>query len=117
MSMENKYCVICDKKLTEKEEAALTPYSFCYTCDEHRRYHNVFQIGLVKKLLGMMSEQEFKLKYSTCDICKQSLTDEERNTIQIDHFLITCFFHREFSNVLQVSLIREKLGIIIDEKR
>lgn len=116
MDNQNHNCAICDKKLTDDEEFALTPYSFSYTCDKHRQYHNVFQIGLLKKLLGKMSEQEFKLKYSTCDICKELLTDEERNTIFLTDFAITCYKHREYRGTYQINLIRKKLGIIIDEK-
>jgi hypothetical protein len=46
-----------------------------------------------------------------CDICFKKLTDVEHQTVQHGDFSVTCEEHRQFKNMFNVSLVRERLGI------
>jgi hypothetical protein len=45
-----------------------------------------------------------------CNICDKEMTDEDKKLVESKDRIIVCKEHREYSNVTQVDLEREKLG-------
>ncbi len=86
---EGKGCAFCEK---EPAFYVHDQHSFHATCDQHSEFHATFNVVVIQKKLGIITE--YPDHFKTCFLCKKELTVPELNSIQPHHYHSSCFEHR-----------------------
>lgn len=72
---------------------------------------NPDQKELIKQAVNAYLADDFLIRDHYCDLCDKRLSYEERNSVGVMDFMITCYGHREHANKFQIDSVRRQLNL------
>lgn len=88
-------CAICGNQ----PSMYLNAYSTIRVCEKHKEFDKVWQVEIVQKELGIISE--YKDEFKKCEICEKQLNEQEVGSLDKYDSHRTCTEHRDVRKWLQ----------------